>query len=92
MNKAQVLALMMRRNHQSTQTDLLSISELMAEMLSEISDRLSEDEFYRFISIGSAVYSHGLKQFGEDVEADASDLDDDDWPSSGDRRMPGGRH
>lgn len=91
MNKAQILALMMRRNHQSTQTDLLSISDLMAEMLCEISDRLSEDEFYRFISIGSAVYCHGLKQFGEDVEEDASDLDDDDWPGSTDRRMRG-RH
>lgn len=92
MNKAQILALMMRRNHQSTQTDLLSISELMAEMLSQISDRLSEDEFYRFISIGSAVYCHGLKQFGEDVEEDASELDDEDWPGSTDRRMRGRHH
>ena len=92
MNKSQVLALMMRRNHQSTQTDLLSISDLMAEMLADISDRLSEDEFYRFISIGSAVYSHGLEQFGEDVEEDASDLADEDWPGDRERRHPGGRH
>lgn len=92
MNKSQVLALMMRRNHQSTQTDLLSISDLMAEMLADISDRLSEDEFYRFISIGSAVYSHGLEQFGEDVEEDASDLADEDWPGDTERRHPHGQH
>lgn len=91
MNKSQILALMMRRNHQSTQTDLLSIADLMAQMLADVSDRLSEDEFYRFISIGSAVYCHGLEQFGEDVEEDISGLSDDDWPGSTTRRMRG-RH
>jgi len=82
MNKSQILALMMRRNHQSTQTDLLSISDLLAQMLADVADRLSEDEFYRFISIGSAVYSHGLEQFGDDVEEDVSALSDEDWQSA----------
>ncbi len=60
-------------------------------MLADVADRLSEDEFYRFISIGSAVYSHGLEQFGEDVEEDVSPLADEDWPGETTRRMRG-RH
>jgi hypothetical protein len=68
MNKAQILALMMRTNQQNAQTDLLSITELMAETLADVTDRLSEDEFYRFIGIGAAIYSHGLMQFTDDID------------------------
>ncbi len=91
MNKSQILALMMRRNQQTTQTDLLSISSLFAETLADIADRLSEDEFYRFIGIGSAVYNHGLEQFGEDDEEDVSSLSDEEWPDQGASRYRG-RH
>ncbi len=60
---------MMRTNYQSAETDLISVAALMAESLADVADRLSEDEFYRLISIGSTIYSHGLAQFSDDADS-----------------------
>lgn len=94
MNKAQILALMMRRNQPSGDISLFNISDLMADAIASISDRLSEDELYIFISIGAAIYGYGSQQLtqskGDDSllqgDEDYSFPDEADYPPMSRRR------
>jgi len=78
MNKAQILALMMRRNQTSGDISLFSISDLMADAVASVSDRLTEDELYLFISIGAAIYGYGSQQLSNKIEDDSLLQGDED--------------
>ncbi|MES2537330.1 MAG: hypothetical protein V4632_15810 [Pseudomonadota bacterium] len=70
MDKFQVLSLMMRKDNQIIDADLYSISALMADALADVSGKLNQQEIYRLIDIGAAIYRHGLQEFGAGVPMD----------------------
>lgn len=79
MNKAQILALMMRRNQPIGDISLFNISDVMADAIASVSDRLTEDELYLFISIGSAIYGYGSQQLGDEAGDDSLLQGDEDY-------------
>jgi hypothetical protein len=81
MDKYQIMALMMREDHQVLHTDLYSISALMAERLAGIADRLSDSEMDTFIDIGAAVYRAGLSEFGTSVPVEDLFPASENWPN-----------
>ncbi len=82
MNKFQILALMMRGNQQLGETNLFSVAALMAEALADIAGKLSEDEFYRLVSIGTAIYSHGTSELGDAAEGEDFFSENDSRPAT----------
>jgi hypothetical protein len=80
MNKYQIMALMMREDHQVLDTDLFSTSAVLAERLAGISTRLSEQEMDAFINIGAAIYRAGLNEFGAGVPVEDLFPANENWP------------
>jgi hypothetical protein len=81
MNKYQIVALMMRAEHQVIDTDPFSLAAMLAEQLAKVSDRLNEQEMDRFVKIGAAVYRAGLTEFGSGVPVEDLFPANENWPN-----------
>lgn len=80
MDKYQILALMMRSEHQCLDANLYSLSALFADRLARVADRLTEEELNRFIEIGAAIYHAGLDEFGTGVPLEDLFPANENWP------------
>jgi hypothetical protein len=50
--------------------DPFSLASLFAECVSELSEKLSKDEFEQLISVGAGIYHCGKREYGKDVPVD----------------------
>jgi hypothetical protein len=62
MDKRQLMARIKRTELHAIDTDLCGITELLAERIAYISDRLDDGEISRFIDIAAAVYFLGVEE------------------------------
>lgn len=50
--------------------DPFSLASLFAQCMSELSEKLSNDEFEQLILIGAGIYHCGTREYGKDVPVD----------------------
>jgi hypothetical protein len=81
MDKFQVLALMMREENEVMDANLYTVCAMLADRLSMISDRLSEEEMMAFVQVGAVVYRHGMAEFGSAVPIEDLFPANENWPS-----------
>lgn len=92
MNKYQIMALMMRREHRVIDANFYGLSALMADRLASVSDRLTAEEMDRFIDIGAAIYRAGMDAFGNTVEVEDLFPANENWPDGPLPERGGFRH
>lgn len=92
MDKYQIMALMMRSEHQVIDANFYGLSAVMADKLAAVSDKLSDAELDSFIRIGAAIYRAGMNEFGARVPVEDLFPANENWPDGPQPGRSGFRH
>jgi hypothetical protein len=67
MSKYCIMSLMMRKENAATDVDPFSFAAQMAELLAQISSKLTAEELAFFVRAGGKIYDAGVKEYGTGV-------------------------
>jgi hypothetical protein len=70
MNSQEILLRFEKEASTSAHCDPFSLASLFAECVSELSGKLSKDEFEQLILVGAGIYHCGIREYGKDVPVD----------------------